>query len=149
MDEIIIQPALHNAVGGIVVLAAIATVILNWRGLLKLTAVGADGAGADSSAASPRLGGWQNVALIALQIALMVQALIGIKLLDQGLGTVQKYVHYLGGLGSLGLLMLFYWLPKRDARDSAVKALGLTVASLAFVLLTFIIGGLYARGGLS
>lgn len=147
MDEIIIQPALHNAVGGIVVLAAIATVILNWRGLLKLKAVGADGA--PSSASAPLLGGWQNVALIALQIALMVQALIGIKLLDQGLGTVQKYVHYLGGLGALGLLMLYYWLPKRGARDSRVKALGLTVASLAFVLLTFIVGGLYARGGLS
>ncbi|CAM4372530.1 hypothetical protein [Deinococcus marmoris] len=143
MDEIIIQPALHNAVGGIVVLAAIATVLLNWRGLLTLKTAGA------SASASSSLGGWQNAALIAFQIALMVQALIGIKLLDQGLGTVQKYVHYLGGLGALGLMMLYYWLPKRDARDSSVKALGLTVASLAFVLMTFIIGGLYARGGLS
>ena len=124
-------------------LAAIVTVMLNWRGLLKLRGVGAD------AAASPSLGGWQNAALIALQIALMVQALIGIKLLDQGLGTVQKYVHYLGGLGALGLVMLYYWLPKRDARDSSTKALGLTLASLAFVLMTFIIGGLYARGSLS
>ncbi|GGL70806.1 hypothetical protein GCM10010840_06190 [Deinococcus aerolatus] len=143
MDEIVIQPAIHNAVGGIVVLAAIVTVMLNWRGLLKLRGVGAD------AAAPPSLSGWQNAALIALQIALMVQALIGIKLLDQGLGTVQKYVHYLGGLGALGLVMLYYWLPKRDARDSSIKALGLTVASLAFVLMTFIIGGLYARGSLS
>ena len=144
MDEIIIQPALHNAIGGIVVLAAILTVALNWRGLATLKTTG----GTDSSR-SPSLGGWQNAALIAFQIALIVQALIGIKLLDQGLGTVQKYVHYLGGIGSLGLVLLYYWLPKRDARDSRVKALGLTVASLAFVLLTFVVGGLYARGGLS
>lgn len=149
MDEIIIQPALHNAIGGIVVLAAIATVLLNWRGLATLKTSGRQTSGGTDSPRSPALGGWQNAALIAFQIALMVQALIGIKLLDQGLGTVQKYVHYLGGLGALGLVMLYYWLPKRDVRDSSVKALGLTVASLAFVLMTFIIGGLYARGGLS
>ncbi len=149
MDEIIIQPALHNAIGGIVVLAAIATVLLNWRGLAILKTSGGQTSGGTDSPRSPSLGGWQNAALIAFQIALMVQALIGIKLLDQGLGTVQKYVHYLGGLGALGLVMLYYWLPKRDARDSSLKALSLTVASLAFVLMTFIIGGLYARGGLS
>ncbi|QFP76858.1 hypothetical protein [Deinococcus sp. AJ005] len=149
MDEIIIQPALHNAIGGIVVLAAIVTVLLNWRGLATLKTSDGETSGGMDSPRSPSLGGWQNAALIAFQIALMVQALIGIKLLDQGLGTVQKYVHYLGGLGALGLVMLYYWLPKRDARDSSLKALGLTVASLAFVLMTFIIGGLYARGGLS
>lgn len=144
MDEIIIQPALHNAVGGIVVLAALLTVGLSWRGLATLKT--SDGTEAP---ASPALGGWQNAALIAFQIALIVQALIGIKLLDQGLGTVQKYVHYLGGVGALGLVLLYYWLPKRGARDSSRQALGLTVASLAFVLLTFFVGGLYARGGLS
>ncbi|MDV6375812.1 hypothetical protein [Deinococcus arenicola] len=144
MDEIIIQPALHNAIGGIVVLAAIVTVLLNWRSLATLKT-----AGDTDSPRNPSLGNWQNAALIAFQIALMVQALIGIKLLDQGLGTVQKYVHYLGGLGALGLVMLYYWLPKRDAADSSRKALGLTVASLAFVLMTFVIGGLYVRGDLS
>ncbi|CAM3650555.1 Cytochrome b561 domain-containing protein [Deinococcus saxicola] len=149
MDEIIIQPALHNAIGGIVVLAAIATVLLNWRGLATLKTSGGQTSDGTDLPRSPSLGGWRNAALIAFQIALMVQALIGIKLLDQGLGTVQKYVHYLGGLGALGLVMLYYWLPKRDAADSSRKALGLTVASLAFVLMTFVIGGLYARGGLS
>ncbi|QLG10468.1 hypothetical protein HLB42_06570 [Deinococcus sp. D7000] len=149
MDEIIIQPALHNAIGGLVVLAAILTVGLNWRGLATLKTSVGTASGSPDSLRSPALGGWQNAALIVFQIALIVQALIGIKLLDQGLGTVQKYVHYLGGVGSLGLVMLYYWLPKRDARDSRVKALGLTLASLAFVLLTFVVGGLYARGGLS
>jgi hypothetical protein len=143
MDQIIIEPALHNAMGGMVVLAAMLTVALNWRGVWALRTAGASGLSA------PALVGWQNAALIAFQIALIVQALIGIKLLDQGLGTVQKYVHYLGGLGALGLVILHYWLPRRDAHASSVQALGLTVASLAFVLLTFFIGGLYARGGLT
>ena len=144
MDEIIIPPALHNAVGGPVVLAALLTVALNGHGLVSLRT-----AGGPDSPRSPSLGRWQNAALIAFQIALMVQALIGIKLLDQGLGTVQKYVHYLGGLGSLGLVTLYDWLPQRGARDGALKVLGLTAASLALVLLTFLVGGLYARGSLS
>lgn len=84
-----------------------------------------------------------------LQVALMVQALIGVKLLGQGLGVVQKYVHYLGGLGALGLITLLYWLPQRSAQQTSRRALGLTAASLTFVLLTFVVGGLYARGGLS
>lgn len=67
MDEIIIQPVLHNAIGGIVVLAAILTVILNWRGLAVLKS-----AGGTDSPRSPVLGSWQNAALIAFQIALIV-----------------------------------------------------------------------------
>lgn len=133
MDEIMVQPIVHNAVGGLVVLAAFAAAVLNWRGAYILK----------------DFGPLQRGSIIVLQLALMVQALIGIKLLDQGLGIVQKYVHYLGGLGALGLLMLLYWLPQRSAQQTSKNALNLTTASLAFVLLTFVVGGLYARGGLS
>lgn len=133
MDELILQPAVHNAVGGIVVLAALAAAVLTWRGAY----------------ASKEVGPLQRGSLIVLQLALLLQALIGIKLLDQGLGIVQKYVHYLGGVGALGLLMLMYWLPRRSAHTEAKRAFGLTLASLGFVLLTFVIGGLYARGALS
>lgn len=133
MDELILQPAVHNAVGGLVMLAAFAAVVLNWRGAYVLKDFGL----------------LQRGSLIVLQIALMLQALIGVKLLDQGLGIVQKYVHYLGGLGALGLLMLFYWLPRHNAQKTSRQALGLTLASFAFVLLTFVIGGMYAKGGFS
>ena len=84
-----------------------------------------------------------------LQIALMLQAAVGIKLLDQGMGVVQKYVHYLGGLGSVGLLMLFYWLPKRGEADTANKAAWLTTASLLFVAMTFFIGQVFVKSQLN
>lgn len=132
MDEVIVAPAVHSAVGGIVLLAALATTVLTWLGVRQ-----------------GRFGQPQGAALIALQIALMVQAAIGIKLLDQGLGTVQKYVHYLGGLGAVGLLMLFYWLPTRDSADRAKKAAWLSTASFAFVVMTFFIGQAFVRGELS
>ncbi|MFD2608411.1 hypothetical protein ACFSR9_03015 [Deinococcus taklimakanensis] len=128
MDETIIKPALHSAVGGITLLVALVTTVLTWRGVGQKT-----------------FGKAQAAALITLQVALMLQAAVGIKLLDQGMGVVQKYVHYLGGLGSVGLLMLFYWLPKRDAADTARKGAWLTTASLLFVTMTFFIGQMYAR----
>ena len=128
MDEIIIPPAVHSAVGGIALLVALVTAVLTWVGARRGT-----------------FGKAQAASLIVLQIALMLQAAVGIKLLDQGMGVVQKYVHYLGGLGSVGLLMLFYWLPKRSEADTANKAAWLTTASLLFVAMTFFIGQMYVK----
>ena len=132
MDEFIIPPALHSAVGGITLLVALVTTVLTWQGAKRGT-----------------FGKAQAAALIVLQIALMLQAAVGIKLLDQGMGVIQKYVHYLGGLGSVGLLMLFYWLPKASEADSARKAAWLTSASLLFVVMTFFIGQMFVKGQLS
>lgn len=129
MDEFIIKPAVHSAVGGITLLTAIVATIFVWRGAMQ-----------------KNFGKAQQISLIALQIMLMLQAAVGIKLLDQGMGVIQKYVHYLGGLGSVGLLMLFYWLPKRNEADSANKAAWLTSASLLFVIMTFFIGQMYVKG---
>lgn len=128
MDEIIIKPALHSAVGGITLLTAIVASVLAWRGVSQ-----------------KNFGRAQQISLIALQIVLMLQAALGIKLLDQGMGVIQKYVHYLGGLGAVGLLMLFYWLPKKDMTDTAKKAAWLTSASLVFVAMTFFIGQMFVK----
>lgn len=132
MDETIIQPAVHSAVGGIALLVALVTTVLTWLGARRGT-----------------FGKAQAAALITLQVVLMLQAAVGIKLLDQGMGVIQKYVHYLGGLGSVGLLMLFYWLPRRSEADTANKAAWLTTASLLFALMTFFIGQMYVKGQLS
>lgn len=128
MDEFIIQPALHSAVGGVTLLTAIVASIILWRGASQKT-----------------FGRVQQASLIALQILLMLQAAVGIKLLDQGMGVIQKYVHYLGGLGAIGLLMLFYWLPKHGEADTAKKAAWLSSASLLFVVMTFFIGQMYVK----
>ena len=132
MDQTIIPPAVHSAVGGFTLLVALATTALTWQGAKRGV-----------------FGKAQAAALIVLQIALMLQAAVGIKLLDQGMGVIQKYVHYLGGLGSVGLLMLFYWLPKRGEADTARKAAWLTSASLLFVAMTFFIGQMFVKGQLS
>lgn len=38
-----------------------------------------------------------HASFIVFQLALMLQALVGIKLLDQGFGPLQLYIHYVGG----------------------------------------------------
>lgn len=132
MDEIIISPALHQVVGGVVLLGALVAMFLTWRGFR---------AGQYARA--------QHLGVSLFQLALMLQALIGVKLLDQGMGVMQKYVHYLGGFGAIGLLMLIYWLPQRHGQVQPARAAILTAAALVFSVLSFTIGGLYARGGLS
>jgi heme A synthase len=92
---------------------------------------------------------WTKALLIGTQLVLMVQALLGIKLLDQGSGTVQLYIHYLGGLGPLLFFMLMYWFPTRDSiKHSRVAAL---VAGSAFVFafMAFTIGSAYANRAIS
>lgn len=128
MDEIIIQPALHSAVGGLTLLAALVATVLAWMGHRH-----------------GNQGRAQRTALITLQILLMLQAAVGIKLLDQNMGAMQKYVHYLGGLGATGLLMLFYWLPRRTDAGTARNAAWLTTASLLFIAMTFFIGQFFVR----
>ncbi|WP_261663989.1 hypothetical protein [Deinococcus sp. Marseille-Q6407] len=128
MDEFIIQPALHQAVGGTTLLVALVAAVLTVMGARR---------GKFTQAAS--------ISMIALQVALLIQTLIGIKLLDQGMGVMQKYVHYLGGIGAVGLLVLFYWLPWRSDGARPRGAAGLTLASLAFTAMAFFIGNYYVN----
>lgn len=133
IDRIIIPPTFHRGFGELVMLTILVTALfliyLAWR--------------------KQSLNGWARSLTIGSQLVLMGQALLGIKLLDQGMGTMQLYIHYLGGLGPLLFFLLLYWFPSRDAiRQTRWAALAASGA-LLFAILSYTIGGLYATGRLS
>ena len=76
LDAIWVPPAVHIWSGMIVLLATFAAMVITtlqaWR--------------------KRKLGGGGNAVRIADQLALIVQAVIGIKLLDQGLGLLQLFI---------------------------------------------------------
>jgi heme A synthase len=92
---------------------------------------------------------WTRALLIIAQLVLMVQALIGIKLLDQGSGFVQLYIHYLGGLGPLAFFMWMYWFPSRDPLKQARITSLVTGAAFVFAFMAFSIGSAYANRAVS
>lgn len=129
IDNIIIDSSVHVA-GGIIVLGAMVAAA-GWLARLALAGQEVDRVG-------------QGL-IIAAQVALAGQALIGIKLLDQGQGIVQLYIHYLGGLLPLGLFLAAGWFrfpdPLRRTRVLAV----LTSVGLASAVMAFTIGQAYAN----
>ncbi|HEY1014954.1 MAG TPA: hypothetical protein VGE07_19760 [Herpetosiphonaceae bacterium] len=130
IDKIFVPPSVHVATGMIVLalslLAALRVAWLTWRG----AALTRDAHGL----------------LIGTQLALMLQALIGIKLLDQGLGAAQLFIHYVGGLAPLFFFSLLYWLPLRQPRHKTRLAAAATAGAFVFALMTFTIGQAYVRG---
>ncbi|MDF1523318.1 MAG: hypothetical protein P1P87_10920 [Trueperaceae bacterium] len=126
IDAIWVPTSVHFLVGTLVVVA----------GLAALTAAAYHGFRNRSPAR------WAHGLLILAQLTLAVQALIGIKLLDQGLGPLQLYIHYVGGLGPLLFFLLYYWLPApfRAGRWSATLVTG---AAFAFALMAYSIGQSY------
>lgn len=88
---------------------------------------------------------WVMALFIVTQGVVAAQLLLGIKLLDQGLGPLQLYVHYLGGTGVLFFYLLFYWLPD-SSRRTGWTATVLTGLAFAFALMTFTIGEMYVPG---
>jgi len=89
-----------------------------------------------------------HTTFILFQLVLMVQTLIGIKLLDQGLGILQLYIHYIGGLAPFLFCLLFYWLPPaKDGGKQSRRMLIVTFLALLFTVQTFTIGRIYVVGG--
>lgn len=86
-----------------------------------------------------------NVILVVAQLTLIVQALMGIKLLDQGLGPKQLYIHYLGGLGPLLFFLVYYWLPT-EVRQRRFTPLTITASAFLFAVMAFGIGASYVAG---
>ena len=131
IDAIFVSPMVHVTIGTLVLiscaLALFATVRAAWS-------------------KRPFSAGTHGL-FILFQVTLMVQVLVGIKLLDQGLGPLQLYIHYLGGVAPLGFTLLFYWFPGADSVAKTRRAAIVIALSFAFVLMTFAVGSMYVAGG--
>jgi heme A synthase len=126
IDAIWVPTSVHFFVGTLVVLAGLA----------------AFGAAAYHGVRNRPPARWAHGLFILAQLTLAVQALIGIKLLDQGLGPLQLYIHYVGGLGPLLFFLLYYWLPA-SFRARRWSAAWVTGAAFVFALMAYYIGESY------
>lgn len=132
IDNIIVPPIVHLSMETFVLLSnVVALAISGWLAFKKSPVT--------------RLA---SAVFILFQLALMVQTLIGVKLLDQGLGVLQLYIHYLGGLAPLFFCLLYYWLSSNKGAVALSRRMA-TVAgvSLFFTVLTFAVGSMYVAGG--
>lgn len=127
IDTLIIPSSVHVVLGILVMLGTLAATVVT--ALLAFRRQGITPAG--------------HWVMVLAQIPLILQALIGVKLLDQGLGALQLYIHYVGGLGALFFFLLYYWFnPKQPARQGW---LGFAMSLLAFLfaIQSFFIGRAY------
>lgn len=121
---------MHASVGGLVLIATLVAFLWSgWRALARKP-----------------LGWFGQAVFILSQAVLMIQALIGIKLLDQGLGVLQLYIHYVGGLAPLAFFLVYYWLPER-LRGARWTATLVTGAAFLFAVMAFFIGQSYVASG--
>lgn len=88
------------------------------------------------------------IAVGAAQVSLTVQLLLGIKLLDQGQGILQLYIHYVGGLIPLGAFLVGGWLARGDSGRSSRIFAGLLLIGYVSALMAFFIGRAYVNRGI-
>lgn len=129
IDRLMLSPVVHRGVGELVMLLALVSSVVLWYLVSR----------------KRPMNGLARGLVIALQVAFMVQALVGIKLLDQGLGVMQLYIHYLGGLGPMLFFLLLYWFPRRDEVSQSRWAALATTGALLFAVMTYTIGSLYVQ----
>ena len=129
IDNFIISSSVHVAAGVVVLVSMTAATGLVVRHAVRNEVV----------TAATRL------ALLVAQLALIVQVLLGIKLLDQGQGIVQLYIHYVGGLIPLGAFLAAGWFARGDSpKSSRILAALLLVGALS-AFMAFFIGRAYAN----
>lgn len=127
IDQLMLSPTIHRGMGELVMTLALVSSLVLWYLVSRQRPLNTLARGL----------------VIAVQVAFMVQALVGIKLLDQGLGVMQLYIHYLGGLGPMLFFLLLYWFPRGEGiRESRWAALA-TTGALLFAVMTYTIGSLY------
>ncbi len=123
IDNWIIPSSVHVTVGILVLVSMTAAV--GWIGWLAIKGRTLDLVG--------------KVILAVAQVVLALQILIGIKLLDQGQGIVQLYIHYIGGLAPMAAFLVGGWWVRGDTVRSnrvlaALIALGWLSAFMAFTI---------------
>lgn len=130
IDQIWVQPAVHFWLGMAVLLSTLLSVGITMTFALR----------------KAPLNRTVYAAFLVAQLSLMLQVLVGIKLLDQGLGPLQLYIHYLGGLGAFFFYLLFYWLPK-NFREKRWTAFSMSSLGFLFAFMAFSIGSMYVAQG--
>ncbi len=129
LDNLIIDRSVHLGVGVAVLVTMVGATLLVVRHAIRAEPIGRPA----------------GLSLAAAQVALVAQALIGIKLLDQGQGIVQLYIHYLGGLLPLGVFLVAGWLARGDDPRSSRILAGLLVLGSLSAVMAFTIGRSYAN----
>lgn len=130
IDNIIISSSAHVVSGVIVLLSMAAATGLVVRHAIRNEAVNAT----------------TRMALLIAQLSLIVQVLLGIKLLDQGQGIVQLYIHYVGGLIPLGAFLAAGWFARGDSPKSSRVLAALLAVGAVSAFMAFFIGRAYANG---
>jgi heme A synthase len=130
IDNYIIQPVVHQTNGVLVIVTLLAAGLwLTWLAVKHRPF--------DRTA---------QILVVVSQVFLGIQALLGIKLLDQGMGVVQLYIHYVGGLLPLGLFLVAGSLRLNDPRRRA-RILAIFVdIGLASAVMAYVIGQAYVNG---
>lgn len=129
IDNWIVSSSVHVATGVVVLVTMTVATVLVVRHAL----------------AGRSIDGPTKLSLLIAEIALIVQVLLGIKLLDQGQGIVQLYIHYIGGLIPLGAFLLAGWFARGDSRWSSRILAALLVIGALSAFAAFFIGRQYAN----
>lgn len=132
IDNMVLDPSVHRTMGIAVLVAMVAA-----SGYLIRLAVRGN-----------RLDRIGRILLALAQLTLMVQALLGIKLLDQNMGWNQLYIHYVGGLIPLGLFLVAGWFGRTDSVGRTRLLAALTTAGMVSAAMAFFIGRAYVNRGL-
>lgn len=129
IDNLILDRSVHLATGVVVLITmTVATALV-----------------ARHAVANEPIGSAGRWAIAAAQVSLAVQVLIGIKLLDQGQGISQLYIHYVGGLMPMGAFLAGGWLARGDTgRSTRIFAVLLAIGYVS-ALMAFFIGRAYVN----
>lgn len=129
IDNLVIDSSVHVVIGALVLLTMLAATIATGRDAL----------------AGRSISGPSRMLLALAQAVLLVQVLIGIKLLDQGQGIVQLYIHYVGGALPLGMYLIAGWFAFSNPATKARVIATLTAVGLVSVTMAFFIGREFAN----